>query len=140
MYAEKGKSRGEQGPKESKNLMKTILFATLVLGAGLLGGCKSASDSVINKATDTPDFDKNVLAKTTESCVNAANEKIANRTPESDKMIHTYCDCYAHKIQGGFTHAELVDLGIKGMGSLTPAQQAKMDDAVKVCEAQVGLN
>ena len=38
-----------------------------------------------------------------------------------------------------FSHAELVELGVKGMASMTPQQQAKMDGAINACQQQAGI-
>ena len=119
--------------------MKTLAIAALLLSLNLLGGCKQTRDAMINKATDSPDFQKNLVVKTRESCVTAADEHVPNRTPTAETAIHTYCDCVAVKGMGSFSHAELVELGVRGMGSLSPEQQAKMDGVVKACQEQAGL-
>ncbi len=119
--------------------MKRLGLGALVLTMGLLGGCKGTRDAMINQATDTPDFQQKLVDKTRESCVSAANEKVPNRTPKAETIITSYCDCFAKKSMGSFTHAELVDLGIKGIGSMTPAEKAKMDGAVKACQSEMSV-
>ena len=47
--------------------MNCLGTAALVVGLLLLGGCKQTRDTMINKATDTPEFQKNLVDKTRES-------------------------------------------------------------------------
>ena len=113
--------------------------AGLMMAIVLLSGCKSTRDSMINQATNTPDFRKKIVESGRNSCVAAWQKKEPNQSAELDKTMHTFCDCIALKTADTYTNAELVELGVKGMGSKTPEQKAKTEANIKACEAQAGI-
>ena len=118
--------------------MRSLLPLSLVLAASLLGGCRSSSEALINKATDTPEFAKTILDKTTSSCVDAANKQIATRTPDTDALVNKYCGCVGRQVGTNFSHAELVELGLKG-GAMSTEVQGKMNTIVASCQTEAGI-
>ena len=119
--------------------MKTIGVAALLFVFPMLGGCKQTRDAMINKATDSPDVQLKLVTKMRESCISAADERVPNRPPAAETTIHNYCDCVAQKGSTAFSHAEFADLGVGGLGSMTPQQKAKMDNVVKTCQEQARI-
>ncbi len=118
--------------------MRSLFPLSLVVAAALLGGCKSTSEAMINKATDTPEFAKNILDKTTSSCVDAANKQIPTKTPQTDALVNKYCGCVGRQVGTNFSHAQLVELGLQG-GTMSPEVQGKMNTIVASCQTEAGI-
>ena len=119
--------------------MRIPALTTIALAATLLGGCKATRDAMINKAADTPETRQKMVTQTSQSCMKSADKQKPGRSPEAEATIQRYCDCAAGRIVAAFTPAEFAELGLRGMSSLEPAQQAKMDGAIEACKSEVGI-
>ena len=111
----------------------------LVVGLGLLGGCKGTRDAFINQATNSADAKAKIIQAGKNGCVAAWQKKLPNQSAAQEQMMHSFCDCVAVRTDETYTHAELVELGLKGQASKTPEQKAKTAGNVKFCEEQAGI-
>ena len=116
-----------------------FVFAGMALAATLLGGCKSAREALINQSTNRPDYDKKIQDSGRTACIAAWQKKLPNQSAKLDGEMRSFCDCVAVRTSQTFSHAELVELGVRGVSSKTPEQKAKSEENIKVCEAQAGI-
>ncbi len=109
----------------------------LALGSVTLVLLSTGCNRAINSMTASPEFRKGVVEKGRSSCMASANDAVkVEKTPQVEAMLTTYCNCVADKGLAQFSNSDLINIGVKGIGNMTPDQKTKFDGVVSMCQAE----